>query len=1010
MKNHIKIAVSMLLAFVCVFACVSCNATANDAEHHSEVAGTRAMLDGSDESTAVAAADTIEDIENSYRVRFLYSYTAKMANSTGRVEISSKVVTVKSFYVPKDNPVVTQEIKNQIPNLTYRGFSFAEWYTEWDKSTQTGVEGTKIDYNSLSTISGDIDIYCSRGDLAGANAHWKLTPIEGSESVDEDTGETIYNYILTISGSGPMFDAQDANELDLPWYKHVDNITAIVIEDGITYVGNNSFNGLAAVKTITLADSITRIGEAAFQKCSITKFVAPEKLTRIEKNAFNTTKLNEVVLNDGLTALAERAFYGSNKIRTIVVPKTLKEIGLAAFHPGGKGSTNYSHALSKVYYGGESKAEFESIKVGLDNSWFADKPIIFYYSETKQLGNYWHYVEGEKTPIQHCFTLSYKYANLPEPIATIFVYAEPVYENGVLKYDANGQPSLKGLITADHINQQRNITYHNMSFSGFFGSNAIAVGDSITSDKAYTCDRGKILNHEGGILWALSNGVLTIYTESIEVISSKIDADIETRKAQEGGYVLTDVELDVYARYLIAQNKTTETYDQIKTRIIAAGNKLAEENLADLKAARLDSAYRMWDFYESLDATPLWTGKLESVSSITGVTVSEGVEYIGKYTFASLSSIKEILLPASLKGIDPQAFIGCTSLVSIYYNGNIQSNCSDLNKLTDTRATVYSKVESGTGDDGNYWMSYADDANKKIAWSLTDGKIFVGGDNVMHNFASADQAPWYAAKSKIKSVSFASNITSISTYAFYGYEGVMNLSIPAATKIIPKTAFEGTGIVTKAGGEGTKYDAKGMLIVDGHLIKVNNTCNKLMFETVNKIYNIADGALDDCTNIERVFIARTIQHINPNVFKNCNIKYIFVESAEAAWNNTSVGLDLKGASVYFKSSSAPKENVLNHEGKVVGTMIVENKYWTKCGNEYVIWGCTHVFGEYVNNENGTCVKNATESAKCTIGNCGALDTREIPDSTVNEHKFINDDGTESDTCVIPGCTAKKEEE
>ena len=946
MKNRIKIVVSLLLVFICAFACVSCNAKAMDKTQHSDAEGTRVVLDGSDESEVVGAVDTLEDIENSYRLRFLYSYTAKMADSTGRTEIKTKVVTVKSFYIPKDNPVVTKEIKDQIPGLVYRGFSFAKWYKEWDKKTQTGIEGTEIDYNSLSTLSGDMDIYCSRGDLAGVNAHWALTPIEGTKY-----------YTLTISGNGPMFDALDANELDLPWYTHVDVITEVKVEDGITYIGNNSFNGLTELKTITLADSITRIGEAAFQQCAITRFIAPASLTRIEKNAFNTTKLNEVVLNDGLTSLADRAFYGSNKIRTIVVPASLKEVGLAAFHPGGKGSTNFSHALSKVYYGGTSKAQFESIKVGLDNTWFADKPMLFLYSQEKQLGNYWHYVEGEKMPVQHCFTLSYKYGSLPEPIATIYVYAEPVYKDGVLQYDPNGQPSLKGEITADHLNQQRNISYHNMTFSGFSGANAIAIGDSITSDKAYKCERGQILNNEGGILWAHANGVLTIYAESADVISSKIDADVEARKAQAGGYVITDAELNAYARYLVEQKKTTKTYDQIKAEIKAAGYKIADASLADVKAARFASAFRMWDFYESLDSAGLWTGKLATVASISSVVVSEGVEYIGKYTFASISKIKEVLLPASLKGIDPQAFIGCTALVSIYYDGNISKDCSDIAKLTDTRATAYSKVTSGTGEDGNYWMTYADNANKKLAWSLSGGKIFVGGDDVMQNFTSANQAPWYAAKSKINSVSFASNITSIATYAFYGYEGVMNLSIPAATKIIPKTAFEGTGIVTKMGGADSKYDARGMLIVDGHLIKVNGTCNVLMFETVNKIYNIADGAFDNCPNIERIYIARTIQHINPNVFKNCNIKHIFVDSVEAAWNNTSKGVDLKGASVYFKSTSAPKEDVLDAEGNKIGTKIVENTYWTKCGSEYVIWGCTHVYD--------------TESNTCTIPGCSA---------------------------------------
>lgn len=996
MKNHIKIAVSLLLAFICAFACVSCNANATADNRHSNVESANAFLDGTSGSDVVAANDiSIEDIQNSYRIRFLYSYTAKMDDGTGRTEIKSKVVTVKSFFIPKSNPVVTDEIKAQIPALKYRGFTFDALYTQWDKTTQTGVAGTEFNYENLTTVSADMDIYCSRGDLAGVDAHWYIE------------GTTLY-----ITGTGEMFDAVDANELDLPWYKEVDSIDKIVISDGITYIGNNSFKEMTAVKSVEIADSVQRIGESAFEKCAITRLKTPASLTRIEKNAFNGTKLVDVVLNDGLVSLADRAFYGSNKIRTIVVPASLKEIGIAAFHPGAVGSKNYTHALSKVYYGGSSAEDFKKIKISLDNAWFNEKPTIFYYSESEAIGNYWHYAGENNVPVQYCFTLSYRYGQIPAPVATIFVPATPVLDaEGNLKYDVSGQPMLEGKITYEHIRQQKNIVYNNMSFAGFSGANAISVGDKITSDKNYTCQRGSILSHEGGVLWTLSNGVLTIYAEDRAVLEEKIANDIATRNAQECGILLTDFERDVYAQYIAT--KSAQTFEQAKQSLISrensdAGLVLSEEEAADFKNARLSAAYRMWDFVESTDAASLWTGKLATVASISGVVVSEGVEYIGRYTFSSISKFQEIVLPSTLNGIHAEAFVGCTSLVTIYYEGDINTKCSSINALTGINATAYSKVTEGSANDGNFWISYSTAAGKKLAWSLQNGKITIGGDAVMYNFASAEEAPWYAAKNKITSVAFAQNITSIATYAFYNYSGVNSLSIPSGTKIIPATAFAGTGIVTNTSGEGTKYD-RGMLIIQGHLIKVDPEKAKgILFETANKTYNIADGAFADCTSIERIFIARTVQHVNPNAFTGTNLKYIFADSVEAAWNNAVTNVNLTGVTVYFKSTTAPKEAILDSNGKQIGTKITENKYWNKCGNEYVIWGCTHVFGEYVNDNNATCMQDATETAKCTIGSCGEVHTRIIPDSKSDEHNFVNSDGTASDTCVVPGCNTKKE--
>lgn len=1019
MKNRIKIVVSLLLVFICVVACVSCNAKAMNRTQHSDAESTRVILDGSDESEVVATADTIEDIENSYRLRFLYSYTAILGNDAGRLEKRTKTVTVKSFYIPKDNPVITKEIKNQIAGLTYRGFSFEGCYKEWDKETQTGVAGTEFDYNSLSSISGDVDIYCSRGDLAGVNAHWSLVETSKKEVEDENGKVSIeYEYTLNINGSGPMFDAVAANELDLPWYTEHKSITKVVIGDGITHIGNNSFSGLENLKQIELPDSIASIGEGAFQKTAIRKFIAPAELKVIKKNAFNTTGLIEVVLNNKIEVLESRAFYGSKSIKTIVVPGTLKTIGLGAFHPGmtGNGGTA-GHALSQIYYynvdsNGNAKEatvdDFKKINIGLDNSWFNEKATVFYYSPQLKIGNYWHFDVDGKTPLQYCFAMNYIYRNKPTPIKTIYVPATPKRDtSGNLVLDSAGYPILEGTITEDHLNQHRNIVYHNMTFSDL--ATKLSIGKVITSDQEFECKLTDALSHDGGIIGSISDTVLKISVKNRDEIKAKIDNDVDTRSKEKGGLVLTDIELDVYAKYVASKSGATKTYKQITDELIAAGRKLSTtQQLSDLKAARLAAAYSMWDFVELSEAVSFWAKK-GSLASITQIIIEDGVEYIGRYTFSNVSKVKDIVLPATLKDINTDAFLGCTSLVTVYYSGTISDTaCPSLKDWNHSRITAYSKVDSATSAKGNYWIVLGNEG-KKLAWSFKGDEILVGGDDVMYNFKSASEVPWYGARGSIASAKFASNIISIGTHVFEGYVNLSSLTIPTSTRIIPASAFAGSFIMTEVDGDFSKYK-NGMLIVNGHLLKVTEDCNKLIFETNVNINNIADGAFDGCTNIERIYIARTIQHINPDAFKDCNLQYIFADIPEAAWVIAAGNTDLGDASVYFKKSGPPREMIKDPSGKN-HSVIVDNKYWTKCGKEYVIWGCTHVYGEYnESDKNGTCQTNATQSAFCQIEGCGSFISKPIPNSTTNVHDFINDDGTESTTCVVPGCTAVKKEE
>ena len=52
-------------------------------------------------------------------------------------------------------------------------------------------------------------------------------------------------YTLTISGTGAMYDYESVSMSDFfinqPWYSFADKITKIVINDGVTYIGEYAF-------------------------------------------------------------------------------------------------------------------------------------------------------------------------------------------------------------------------------------------------------------------------------------------------------------------------------------------------------------------------------------------------------------------------------------------------------------------------------------------------------------------------------------------------------------------------------------------------------------------------------------------------------------------------------------------------------------------------------------------------------------------------------------------------
>lgn len=112
---------------------------------------------------------------------------------------------------------------------------------------------------------------------------------------------------LTISGSGPMPDCSSA--ADQPWSDFADRILTIVIEDGVTAIGDNAFGGIA-IMSVTVPASVKSIGDGAFREC---------------KN------LNSVTVSEGVTAIGGNAFRGCTALKSITLPAGIEQIGAGAF-------------------------------------------------------------------------------------------------------------------------------------------------------------------------------------------------------------------------------------------------------------------------------------------------------------------------------------------------------------------------------------------------------------------------------------------------------------------------------------------------------------------------------------------------------------------------------------------------------------------------------------------------------------------------------------------------------
>ena len=204
--------------------------------------------------------------------------------------------------------------------------------------------------------------------------------------------------ILTIQGSGPMWNAQRDEKGKLirtfEYDKYEKKIIKVVIKDGVTTIGAEAFR-CRNMTSITIPNSVTSIGEWAFGSShSLQEIIIPNSIKTIGSNAFifsglksiiipNSVKeigsgafshcqnLETVSLPNSLSCLEETVFYQCENLASIASPSSVKNIGKDVFTGCAKLKTIYVASRNTVIdedafgvYGVDVKKEFSKIVYG----------------------------------------------------------------------------------------------------------------------------------------------------------------------------------------------------------------------------------------------------------------------------------------------------------------------------------------------------------------------------------------------------------------------------------------------------------------------------------------------------------------------------------------------------------------------------------------------------------------------------------------------------------------------
>ena len=132
-------------------------------------------------------------------------------------------------------------------------------------------------------------------------------------SLDTSTG------VLTISGTGDMYNSL------IESFRY---IKSVIIENGVTSIGDYVFEGCKSLTNVTIGNSVTSIGKRAFLGCaSLISITIPNSVTSIENEAFEgCTSLTNITIPDSVTSIGRYAFDCCTSLTNITIPDSVTSI------------------------------------------------------------------------------------------------------------------------------------------------------------------------------------------------------------------------------------------------------------------------------------------------------------------------------------------------------------------------------------------------------------------------------------------------------------------------------------------------------------------------------------------------------------------------------------------------------------------------------------------------------------------------------------------------------------
>ena len=708
---------------------------------------------------------------------------------------------------------------------------------------------------------------------------------------------------LTISGTGAMKDYNAAENLS-PAYMNSD-VKKVVIEDGVTSIGELAFYKCSSLTNITIPDSVTCIEYAAFHGCSsLSSITIPNSVTSIGIYAFVfCSSLTSITIPDGVTSIGYGAFSECSSLKTISLSckSSLKKSDFG--EQANLVSYTNQHLLTKTAAKAATCAES-----GNKEFWTCEHCGKYFLSDDTN-------PETAKAVEQSEFiipALKHKNAyirDISKPTET-----EPGYSGD--RYCPDCDTVL-----------EKGYTYwkeDNLTWKLDADGTLTISGTGAMKNYDYNDNPSPVYNNSNVKKVVIEDGVTSIGNSAFNECISLTSITIPDSVTSIGTYAFYD-----------CSSLTSITIPDSVTSIVES----AFEDCTNLKTISLSckSSLKKSDFGEQADLVSYTNQHLLTKTAAKAATCAESgnkeywtCKHCGKYFLsddtnpatATAVELSETVIPAlKHKNATTRGAVKPTETAPGYSGDRY---CPDCN-------TVLKKGYT-------YWIE------GNLTWKLyEDGTLNISGTGAMKDYDS-DDSPATQKKDSVKKVVIEDDVTSIGDYAFWNCSNLTSITIPDSVTIIGNSAFNACSSLTSLTipnsvtsiGEGAFY-----------------ACSSLTSITIpDSVTRIGDYAFKNCSNLTSITIPDSVTSIGNSAFYGCS-------------SLKTISLSCKSS--LKRSDFGDQANLVSYTSHTLNKTEAKAATCTENGNiEH--WTCEHCGKYFLSDDSNPETAKAVELSEITIPN------------------------------------------